>query len=99
MIGFYITPLDFDSTEITHETGVTYQTDFVPMHDVSTPTGFYLEVLPEHKYYGIVPCTYDAGKAGPFSISVSVTEGSDLMSSDIAFVLKKITLQKKKSRR
>merc|ERR1711981_1451166 len=29
MIGFYITPMEFNSTEITH--------------DVSTPTGFYLE--------------------------------------------------------
>ena len=99
MIGFYITPLEFESTEISYSPGVTYQTDFVPMHDVSTPTGFYLEVLPENKYYGIVPCTYDTGKAGPFSISVSVTEGSDLMGTDIGFILKKITLQKKKARR
>ena len=71
MLGFYILPVDADSNGIKYRPGETFQTDFVPMNQVSTPLGFTMEVLEEDQCYMIVPCTYESKVKGDFSISVA----------------------------
>ena len=47
MLGFYILPWppsNGDSTQLNYRAGETFQTDFVPMNQVSTPLGFTMEV-------------------------------------------------------
>lgn len=98
MIGFYITPIDRKTRKLVYQPGVTFQTDFVPMNEVSTPPGFYLEVLEESQSYGIVPCTYEPGKKGKFSLTVSISSSdSDFDgSNDFEFELGKLRAPPKK---
>jgi len=87
MIGFYILPASSNdlSDAIKYQQGETFQTDFVPMSQISTPHGFTMEVVHEDEYYIIVPCTYAADQRGPFSLCVA---------SEIEFSLSRIQTKK-----
>ena len=73
MMGFYL----MQGSKPTREGGFIYhegkpwnESSFVPLNSVSTPEGFRLDPLPDDEYYSIMPATFDAGKKGPFFLSV-----------------------------
>ena len=72
MIGFYLVqgPAPArDAAEVYHDGKPWSETPFVPMNSVSTPSNFVLEPL-EDEVYSIIPATFEAGKKGPFFLSV-----------------------------
>ena len=82
MMGFYVvagTRVTKEPTGIYHQNVPWTMTGFVPIHEISTPEDFYLDVLPNEDVYTIVPVTYSPGITGPFFITVE---------ADCDFVLK-----------
>ena len=76
MMGFYVvvgTRVTKEPTGIYHQNVPWTMTGFVPIHEISTPEGFYLDVLPNEEVYTIVPVTYSPGIKGPFFITVEAS--------------------------
>jgi hypothetical protein len=72
MIGFYIIPTSgADGDAVKYRQGETFQTDFVPMNQCTSPLGFTMEVLEDDQCYIVVPCCYAPGWTGDFSLSVA----------------------------
>lgn len=76
MMGFYVvagTKVTKEPTGIYHQNVPWTTTGFVPIHEISTPENFYLEVLPNEEVYTIVPVTYSPGITGPFFVTVEAS--------------------------
>jgi hypothetical protein len=76
MMGFYVvagTRVTKEPTGIYHQNVPWTMTGFVPIHEISTPDGFFLDVLPNEEVYTIMPVTYSPGITGPFFITVEAS--------------------------
>ena len=73
MMGFYVvagTRVTKEPTGIYHNGQPWTFTGTVPIHEIATPSNFYLEPLPNDEVYTIMPVTYSPGKTGPFFLTV-----------------------------
>ena len=73
MMGFYLvagTRVTKEPTGIYHEGQPWTFSGTVPIHEISTPSNFCLEPLPNDDVYTIMPVTYSSGKTGPFFLTV-----------------------------